>query len=235
MKANHVHIWTARPEQVAARQWAELETLLDDRERDQAARFRFDEDRRAYVLAHGLRRQALSYELGAEPFALQFSADRHGKPLMSSPSLSLPSLSQQMLPIHFSHSHNRRAVAVAATHIGPIGVDIEGNEDVADGDGLLAPFVEYSDVQGFHAQWTALEAFWKADGKGLDGANPRIRLARCGERAEVFANAGSSRAVIYALELQDDCAAALALMQPHAQAVHHIEVFRLFNCGQERR
>lgn len=229
MKANDVHVWTARPEWVSPHQWAEVEMLLDEGERGQAARFRFDENRRAYVLAHALRRQALSYELGVPPLAIHFSVDRHGKPSLAQ------FMSGPMPHVHFSLSHNRRAVVVVATYIGPVGVDIELNDEVADGEGLLAPFIEHSDVQGFHAQWTALEAFWKADGKGLDGANPRIRLVRCGERSEVFTDTSSSRAVVHALELQDDCAAALALMQPHAQAAPHIEIFRPFNSVQGRR
>lgn len=227
MNPNAVHIWTARPERLTPLQWAELQLLLDDGEREQAGHFRFDEDRRAYVLAHALRRQALSFEMGIAPHHVRFWTERGGKPAMLSPARS---------GFYFSHSHNRRAVAIAATRIGPIGIDIEPLAEPPRAHDLLEPFIEASDVAGFHAQWTALEAFWKAEGKGLDGANPRIRLElQVDGRAEVRIDGRSPSpcAVTQPLQLQDDCAAALALLHPQAQALKHVEIFRLFDAGED--
>jgi 4'-phosphopantetheinyl transferase len=237
MNANEVHIWTARPERLSPLQWAELQLLLDEGEREQAARFRFDEDRRAYVLAHALRRQALSFELGVPPHRVRFWSESGGKPALLAPSHS---------GLYFGHSHNRRAVAIAATRIGPIGIDIEPlgpgtspSTQLRTGQHeLLDPFIEASDIAGFHAQWTALEAFWKANGKGLDGSNPRIRLefvdVGCCE-VTIAARSPSPCGAIRQLDLHDDCAAALALLLPQGQALRHVEIFWLFNSNEERR
>ncbi len=231
MKANAVHIWTARPARVSPLQWAEFESLLDDAEAAQADRFRFGEDRRAYVLAHALRRQALSHELGIAPHDLHFQPDESGKPVMWSP---------VQAGLFFSHSRTRRAVAIAATRVGPIGIDIEV---LADGQGqgeLLEPFVESSCISCFHAQWTALEAYWKAQGTGLDGCNPRIRLEEAQGGCIAISEASRSqrdrsRAVVHPLALQPDCAAALALLQPGAQTLQHMEIFRISDTSEERR
>ena len=54
-KKNRVLLWSARPGALCPAQWRRLGSLLDDTESRQARRFRFEADRRAYVLAHGLR------------------------------------------------------------------------------------------------------------------------------------------------------------------------------------
>ncbi len=231
MKANAVHVWTARPAQVASPQWAGLESLLDRDEAAQADRFRFDEDRRAYVLAHALRRQALASALGVSPHDLHLAADASGKPCMLSP---VP------CDLQFSHSHTRRAVAVAVTRAGPVGIDIELLGDAWSHDELLEPFIESADTGCFHAQWTTLEAFWKAQGKGLDTANPRIRISRADDGSFDISLAARSqargvRAVGRPIDLQADCAATVVLLQPRTHAMHPPEILRQPPFSQERR
>ncbi len=217
--------------------------MLDASETAQASRFRFDEDRRSYVLAHALRRQALSQALGISPHDLHFHSGENGKPVIRSPDAA---------DLFFSHSHTRRAVAVAATRVGPIGIDIEALDPALDPGDLLEAFIESACTSCFHAQWTALEAYWKAQGTGLDSGNPRIRLeqaqdgclaiidespsdARQSDVPRPHGRHDLSRAMVHPLDLQPDCAAALAVLQPGAQTLRHMEIFGLSDTNKERR
>lgn len=158
-------LWTARVDQVDEAQWIELDSLLDAAERAQALRFRVDADRRAYVLAHALRRAMLSIALEADPQSIEFSSDANGRPLLNAPSAARP--------LYFSHSRCRRAVAIAIAP-SPVGVDVEANDPVAGDFELLRPYVANVGTHEFFTWWTTLEAFWKAVGTGLASSNPRI-------------------------------------------------------------
>jgi phosphopantetheinyl transferase len=164
-QAGGAQLWTARVDQVDEAQWIELDSLLDAAERAQALRFRVDADRRAYVLAHALRRAALSLALDADPSSIELSSDAKGRPLLLAPHTDQP--------LYFSHSRCRIAVAVAIAS-SPVGVDVEANDPSAVDREILPPFVADSGAQEFFACWTTLEAFWKAVGTGLASSNPRI-------------------------------------------------------------
>ncbi|HQS31157.1 MAG TPA: 4'-phosphopantetheinyl transferase superfamily protein [Polaromonas sp.] len=186
MQPFEAQIWRASPSQIDPLQWAEWIALLDPSEQEQCLRLRFEADRHAYALAHTLRRLALAQALGCDPGSLSFSHDQHGKPALranrrheAGPELS------------FSHSHTRDEVIFAISSDALVGVDVEtvradGAElDILD-DFLVRPGAPAPAGQGASAQeqfyfyWTALEAFWKAEGSGLSASNPRIR---CEQRA----------------------------------------------------
>ena len=173
-----MHVWTANPKDVASAQWPELASWLDAAELQSASRFANQADRQAYVLAHALRRLAMSEVLGVAPGALVFSSKASGQPVL----VNAPAQPN----IYFSHARRRSIVACAVSCIGPVGIDVEvvdaGNADM----GLLKPFMVLPDVQGcqaisaneqarlFFFYWTVLEAFWKSRGSGLSFANPAI-------------------------------------------------------------
>ena len=75
MSPVEVQVCIATPEAVPALAWGELEGSLDAQERERSGRFRAEADRRAFVLAHGLRRALLARELGVAPGTLQFSEE----------------------------------------------------------------------------------------------------------------------------------------------------------------
>ena len=141
-------------------------SALSDDERERAARFRFDVDRDAYVLARSTLRRLLGERLGRDPRGLMFASGEHGKPYLAGD------------PLHFNVSHTRGAIAIAIG-AAPLGVDIERVDparvsletvrhyfpadearrvEAAEGAARVALFFEL---------WTGHEARLKASGLGL--------------------------------------------------------------------
>ena len=180
MQPFEVQIWRAIPSQIDPSQWAALVALLDPSEQAQCLRLRFKADQHAYTLAHALRRLALGQSLDCDPCNLSFSHDSRGKPALHAPAGT---------GISFSHSHTRDEAVFALSFDALIGVDVETmRADGADlgilDDFLVSPGAPpiaghtlsgAGAVEQFYFYWTALEAFWKAEGSGLSASNPRIR------------------------------------------------------------
>ena len=139
---------------------------LSPEECARAERIRFEEDRKAYVAAHGMLRRGLATALGARPADLDIRAREDGKPEL---------FGEHRRAIAFSLSHTRGAAAWAMGTVDEVGVDVE-----AVGDGALAlelaPRVlgaaerarlEAHGSAHFFDLWTLKEAFVKATGEGL--------------------------------------------------------------------
>jgi 4'-phosphopantetheinyl transferase len=221
----HVRVWTADPAQFHEARPGELDALLDEAERGRAARFKLEADRRAYVLAHALRRAVLARELGVPAADIVFEHDSRGKPALAAPHED---------GIFFSHSRTRVLVACAITRSGPIGIDVETGRAEPDFD-LLAPYVVLPDPvktgavapdddasRRFCFYWTALEAFWKAAGSGLTDKNPRIRFNRTAANRFQVRFEGDSiatrRAELFCVPSRSALAISVALQQfspPH--------------------
>ena len=173
-----LHIWTARPADFGPTLSPDLHRFLDEAERERAARFTHEADRRSYVLAHALRRTVLARWLGVDAHAICFSHEPQGRPVLRGPGAGA---------VHFSHSRCRELVACAVTSVAAVGIDVETvRPDGADED-LIARFVvpggdypsgAHGPASRFYFQWTALEAFWKAQGEGLADTHPRIECRR---------------------------------------------------------
>ena len=229
-EAGNVHIWTACPQDVEPAQWPQLSAWLDASERLCAAKFRRDDDRQAYILAHALRRLAVATALTLPPACLAFSREASGKPSLTTP----------LNPaIHFSHAHSRTLVACAVTRLGPVGIDAEpvehGNADMALLRGLVAlpdtpaggAALDGDPVRQFFFYWTLLEAYWKSTGGGLSFDNPALHCqpAPVGwfEVATSQAGAGghaghSGRTWATALQGPPDCMLMLAVTPGPAHA-----------------
>ena len=190
MHASHVQLWIASPADFAEADWREFEALLDGVEQARADSFQLPADRRAYILAHALRRIALGEELNLLPSRLLFSSEPAGRPTLLYPCCR---------GLGFSHAHTREAVVFALSREGLLGVDIEAHRPLQGGFDLLAPFLSQPDgfasssspdepdaeaQAQFFFHWTAIEAFWKAAGTGLATSNPRVSFERC--RADLF-------------------------------------------------
>ena len=181
MKSELVNVWIARPQEVSGAQMRLLELTLDANERERAARFRFESDRRAYVVAHGIRRIALGDFLGVDPVSLVLIKKSNGRPVLNWPPAR---------EVFFSHAHTRDLIAFAVSSAGPVGIDVECGVQSEPDFALLEPYVvlpeagERAEELGmdpaaqFFFYWTALEAFWKAAGKGLSPDNPRIHCTK---------------------------------------------------------
>lgn len=172
-----MNVWIARPQEVGGTQMGLLERTLDASERERAAKFRFESDRRAYVVAHGVRRIALGDFLGVDPASLVLTKKSSGRPVLDWPTTR---------EVFFSHAHARDLIAFALTSAGPVGIDVEWGVQSETDLALLEPYVVLPEsgrriqelgidpAAQFFFYWTALEAFWKAAGKGLSPTNPRI-------------------------------------------------------------
>src|SRR5271165_2632904 len=78
--APRVAVWTVAIDAAPTLTWRQLSALLDDFERDRAARFVFERHRREYVAAHALKRLMLSFDHAAPPRSWAFETAPGGKP-----------------------------------------------------------------------------------------------------------------------------------------------------------
>lgn len=181
MRPDHARIWTVKPAGVEEDRWRDLVVLLDEAESARAGRFKFEADHRAYVLAHAMRRLLVAQALAVTPLDVIFSSEDNGKPLLLEP---------RGRKIFFSHSHTRDAAVCVVTPVAPVGIDIEFTAGQHVDFKLLEAFVALPDAARrstelgpdpsvqFCFYWTAVEAFWKAMGKGLSSNHPRIRCRK---------------------------------------------------------
>ncbi|TPG22285.1 4'-phosphopantetheinyl transferase superfamily protein [Sphingomonas koreensis] len=144
---------------------ATLAALLDDAERDRAARFRFDRDRRRFVVRRARLRLWLGDLMAQAPGRVQFTTNAYGKP-------------QVIDGPRFSLSHSRELMLLATSDT-EIGCDVEAIDDALDwrplADSLFAPAERAALAalpapdarRGFFDCWARKEAFVKAIGQGL--------------------------------------------------------------------
>jgi 4'-phosphopantetheinyl transferase len=222
LEPRRVDVWhfsiDAAPECVARH----LEHLsLDERER--AARFHFERDRRRFIVGRGTVRLILGRYLDTEPAVLHLAATAHGKPFL----IGNPSHAR----VHFNLTHSGAHALCAVADATPVGVDLEVLRDIDDMAGLMRTVftpTERAAVEslrtsdrrlGFFTAWTRKEAVVKARGDGLafDVQRFSVTLAP-GEPAGVinFADAPREAAYWWLVDIPagSDCAAALAVRHP---------------------
>lgn len=140
---------------------------LDVVEKHRASRFRFDQDRTAYILSHVVWRMVLANCLGMQPADVPLARAPSGQPQLPGTALSTS----------LSHSGNWVAMAICAG--ATVGVDIEQSaprtrlNDIAD---VICTPSEAAQLQLLRAKarerallvlWTRKEALLKAFGLGL--------------------------------------------------------------------
>jgi len=141
--------------------------VLSDEERQRAARFHHEADRRRYLAAHVALRERLGQYLGRAPRSLAFHTGSHGKPL----------LAHGVHPFNLSHSGDLALIGVSDDC--EVGVDIEIWREVGDAAQLaqsvfgpqeraaLSGLVGDERNLAFLRGWTRKEACLKALGTGL--------------------------------------------------------------------
>jgi len=163
-----VHVWRttlAWPEAAAHR----LEQSLVADERDKMERFRFEKDRRRYLVGRGLLRSLLGRYLDVMPLALRFETTAAGKPHLAS--------SQGQLQFNVAHSGDYVLIAIADGRA--VGIDVEEVRDDFDTGEIAAHFFSPNEqreletlsgrakIEAFYSCWTRKEAYVKARGEGL--------------------------------------------------------------------
>ncbi len=164
-------MWWLETCHIVAPQWRALEAVLDDGERERAARFHFERDREVYVAARAMARGLLAHASGRAPTGFRFAIGDHGKPEV------VVGADELRWRLNLSHTRGLAAAALTAEH--DIGIDVEwlGREPAATAlaERMFAPDERRAvDVAGpaerngvFLTYWTLKEAYVKAIGMGL--------------------------------------------------------------------
>lgn len=178
LDSNSIHVWRAPltpPQNIVER----LSATLSDEERSRAARFRFERDRRRFVVARGILRDILGRYLDAEPRDIEFRTTPHGKPLLAGP------IQRTVAPLCFNIAHSDD-LALYAFHTKAIGVDLERVRPIPDlrilvsrvlssrEQAALEQLTLDSRLKAFLSCWTGKEAYAKATGLGLSLQLPMI-------------------------------------------------------------
>ncbi|CAG0930688.1 4'-phosphopantetheinyl transferase [Thermoflexales bacterium] len=165
-----VHVWYVSLEQPAPLTH-QLEQLLSSDERERAARFHFEHDRRRFIVGHGALRTLLGRYLQVEPTRLEFCYGAYGKPYLAEESTGGA--------LRFNLAHSHELAVYAFTREGEVGIDIEHIHPLADLDHIAARFFSKAEstillglpedqrLMAFFNCWTRKEAYIKARGEGL--------------------------------------------------------------------
>jgi len=166
-----------------------LKSLVPD-ERQRAERFRFERDRRRFIVAHGVLRDILGRYLKCSPAQVSFSYNQYGKPALAQES--------EAIGLRFNMSHSHEVALYALTRAREVGVDVELlREDFASLE-IAERFFSRSEVallnslapelrtDGFFNCWTRKEAYIKALGEGLSHPLDRFAVSLAPGSQRVF-------------------------------------------------
>ena len=167
---DEVHIWCASldlPDDCLSG----LAKLLSCDERHKANRFRFEQDRRHFVIGRSTLRLLLSHYLSEAPGELQFRYSPFGKPYLPK------EFNKFDLRFNLAHSHGLALYAITCGR--EIGVDLEYTRFLSDAEQIVARFFSEQEEsasfglpaerqrEAFYVLWTRKEAYLKALGCGL--------------------------------------------------------------------
>ena len=76
---DEIHIWYASLDQPISL----FQKLLSNDEKIRAGRFRFEKDRKSFIVRRGILRKILGYYLNIEPNEVHFCYNENGKPALS--------------------------------------------------------------------------------------------------------------------------------------------------------
>ena len=185
-----VHAWVFSLDLPSAMQ-ERLFTVLSPAEQTRAERFKFPDDSRHYVAAHGYLRKILSHYCQADPRALILESSPSGKPRV----ICDGEFSE--MEFNLTHSHGRGAVAVACGRA--VGIDLEKVRTEVDCRRLAVRYFSAQEQSAvlaasdqrlpgiFFRQWVGKEAYLKGTGIGL-----QFPLDQC----EVIFTEAEERAII---------------------------------------
>ena len=168
--AGHVHVWSAELSRPTA-QVRELTRFLAPDEYVRAQGFRFERDRRRFIVARGLLRVLAGRYLDADPAQLSFGHGRHGKPFLTD--------GCQGCDIQFNVARSHKLALLAFARSRRIGVDLERSRQIPEMAQIVGRvFTEQEQevwvqtpsdqkLEAFYCTWTRKEAILKAFGQGL--------------------------------------------------------------------
>lgn len=232
-----IHLYRAYPDTWDEAGVAAAERLLNRRERERAAKFRFDRDSKLYVVAHALLRSSLAQHTDSPAAALEFTENEYGRPELGG---ALPRFS-------LSHTHGLATCAISTNPSSDVGIDAEPLDrtaplDVAErcfserelADVLSAPIG--GRAERFFMYWTLKEAYVKARGIGLRVPLQHVAfsIGDHGVRFEPGAplNDDASRWQFDSFRLGDRHRAAVAVRTEHAVTIQQHETLEPEGLGR---
>ena len=214
LPAGEVHVWytdlSAQENQLEQRS-----SLLDETERERAARFLVSGAKNQFVLSRSFLRIVLGKYLGTDPSALKFQLAANGKPELPASGL------------YFNLSHTEGTTAIAVTRAGRVGVDVERIRENLKPLELAERFFSAKEVEWLKAQpsaeqfsaffacWAAKESYIKAWGEGLSMPLQEFGLIPLGGNTkldlEVYGNPEAARSwSVWQLDLGPGLCSAVA-------------------------
>jgi 4'-phosphopantetheinyl transferase len=169
LQRHEIHIWTAQLDGGAEDRPVESETLSLE-EIDRAGRFRFEHDRRRFIVARAALRLLLAGYLGIKPASLRIVSGPRGKPELAPGAWG-------WLKFNLSRSEDLAVFAIGRDR--ELGVDVERVRTEIDFEplvdrvlsvaerGALDKLAPEARRQAFYRCWTRKEAYLKALGVGL--------------------------------------------------------------------
>ncbi len=166
-----VHVWYARLDLIGDAALAQYQSLLSQNEIARRNRYRFEKDRRLFLVSHALLRLSLSRYVDVAPTRWTFVQNRYGRPEIAEPRTDPP--------LRFNLSHTSGMAALAVTLGREIGVDVENRRRNIDAVGVAGRYFsacESAELRSlppeqrqsrFFDFWTLKEAYIKARGMGL--------------------------------------------------------------------
>ncbi|MCB1065157.1 MAG: 4'-phosphopantetheinyl transferase superfamily protein [Verrucomicrobiae bacterium] len=179
IQTGEIHLWSASLNDETGDGVRGFQPLLSDIEIGRANAFRFERDRRRFVMARGTLRTLLSRYTGELPEKLLIETGRFGKPILGSATER---------SVHFNLAHSGDKALYAISLDSPLGVDFEeiGREESLPefAEGFCSPeelrrFEKLpwpEKTRALLRLWTAKEAFLKAMGTGLQIEPRRIEV-----------------------------------------------------------
>lgn len=176
-----VHVWRVSLNR-SAESLVDFGAILAPDEIKRANRFRFERDRRRYVVKQVLLRIILSeFYLDCRPAEIRFATNRYGKPHLKRPFNGNN--------LFFNSSDSDELALFAFARIAMIGIDVECLRAVPDADSIAAQtftraenlalqaLPPHQKQDAFFNCWTRKEAFIKAVGLGLSYPLKRFEVS----------------------------------------------------------
>lgn len=179
-----VHVWAVELDDASFDSDRRLSILSSD-ELTRTAKFKFERERRRYVISHTALREILAGYLETAAANLEFVEVGNGKPKLAA------SFGASGFEFNLSHSHERALIAVAQGR--ELGIDIEfvkadfpfndvaGRFFTAKEVAALRALPVHLQRQAFYKCWTSKEAFLKAKGTGLSGKLDEVEIILQGD------------------------------------------------------
>jgi 4'-phosphopantetheinyl transferase len=165
----NLSLWLASPDDLLSEDNMQFcRSLLSEGERSRMERYVKECDRREYLAAHALVRNALSFSYPLPPEAWSFTSSAFGKPEIV-----------QKCGLEFNLAHSAKMLACLVSHGVAVGVDVEPIESasvILEIASEVLSATELSQLQKLPSKeklehalslWTLKEAFAKARGTGL--------------------------------------------------------------------